>query len=152
VSLHDGDEAAKGLRVEMGRDDDATSIRKDEFEVGWGSGDRRDRVRQDGDREEMRVGTGGGAIVAGGGLGRAGLIEVLAEGMERDLAAAAELGLSQAAAAEILEEGVPAEIDGAASRHGVVSPTGPLAPPEESSPGVTRLCRCTSPDGHGRGA
>src|SRR4051812_43605052 len=68
VSLHDGDVAAKGLRVEMGRDDDSTSIRKDEFEVGWGGGDRRDRVRQDGDREEMRVGSGGGAIVAGGGL------------------------------------------------------------------------------------
>ena len=26
--------------------------------------------------------------------------------------------------------------------------TGPLAPLVESSPAVTRLCRCTSPDGH----
>ena len=54
------------------------------------------------------VGTGGGTIVAGGGLGRAGLVEVLSEGMKRDLAAAAELGLSQTAAAEIVEEGIPA--------------------------------------------
>jgi len=30
----------------------------------------------------------------------------------------------------------------------VFSPTGPLAPPVESSPEVTRLCRCTSPDAH----
>ena len=47
-------------------------------------------------------------IVAGGGLGRAGLVEVISEGVERDVAPAAELGLSQAATAEIVEEGVPA--------------------------------------------
>jgi hypothetical protein len=46
-------------------------------------------------------------MVAGGSLEAAGLEEVLSEGMERDLAAAAELGLSQAAAAEIIEVGVP---------------------------------------------
>jgi hypothetical protein len=68
--------------------------------------------------------------------------------MERDLAAAAELGVSQAATTEIVKHGLPAQIDGAGSRHGVVSRTGPLAPPESSSPGVTRLCRCASPDGH----
>src|SRR5262245_15356387 len=73
---------------------------------------------------------------------------MLAEGMKRDLAAAAELGVSQAAAAEIVEEGVPAEIDGKASGHGKFSLTGPLDPPVESSPVVTRLCRCTAPDGH----
>jgi hypothetical protein len=39
---------------------------------------------------------------------RAGSIEVLSQGMERDQATAAELGLSQTAAAEIVEEGVPA--------------------------------------------
>ena len=76
--------------------------------MGSGGRDRRDGIGKDGDREEVVVGTGGGTIVAGGGLGRAGLVEVLSEGMERDLAPAAELGLSQAAAAEIVEEGVPA--------------------------------------------
>jgi hypothetical protein len=68
--------------------------------------------------------------------------------MKRDLAAAAELGLSQTAAAEIIEEGIPAQIDDAASRHGVISLTGPLAPTVLSSRGATPLCRCTSPDGH----
>jgi hypothetical protein len=112
---------AEGPGVESRGDGDATSVGEDEFEVGGGGRDRRGRFGQDGDREEMRVGTGGGTIVAGGGLGWAGLVEMLSEGMERDLAPAAELGLSQAAAAELIEEGLPAEIDGTASRHGVVS-------------------------------
>jgi hypothetical protein len=54
------------------------------------------------------VRSGGGKMVAGGGLGGSGLVEVLSEGMERDPTAAAELGLGQAAAAEIVEEGLPA--------------------------------------------
>lgn len=57
---------------------------------------------------EVAVGTGGKAIVAGGGLGQEGLVEMLSEGVKRDLATAAELGLSQTAAAEIVEEGIPA--------------------------------------------
>jgi hypothetical protein len=91
-----------------GRDGDSTSLGKDEFEVGSVGRDRRVRVGKDGDREEVVVGTGGRTIVAGGGLGRAGLLEVLSEGMKRDLAAGAELGLSQTAAAEIIEDGIPA--------------------------------------------
>jgi hypothetical protein len=85
---------AEGPGVESRGDGDATSVGKDELEVGWGGRDRRGRIGQDGDGEEMSVGTGGGAIVAGGGPGRTWLVEVLPEGMERDLAAAAELGLS----------------------------------------------------------
>jgi hypothetical protein len=99
---------AEGLGVESRGDGDSTSVGEDELEVGWGGRDRRDGIGPDGDREEKMVGSGGGAIVAGGGLGRAGLVEVLSEGMERDLAPAAELGLSQAAAAEVIEEGFPA--------------------------------------------
>jgi hypothetical protein len=99
---------AEGPGVESRGDGDATSVGEDELEVGWGGGDRRGRIGPDGDGEEMTVSTGGGMIAAGGGLGRAGLVEVLSEGRERDLAAAAELGLSQAAAAEIIEEGLPA--------------------------------------------
>jgi hypothetical protein len=76
--------------------------------VGLGDRDRRDGIGQDSDREEMVVGTCGRTIVAGSGLGPAGLVEVLSKGMERDLAPAAELGLSQTAAAEIIEEGIPA--------------------------------------------
>jgi hypothetical protein len=70
--------------------------------------DRRDGIGEDGNREERVVGPGGRTIIAGGGLGRAGRVEVLSEGMERELATAAELGLSQPAAAEIVEEGLPA--------------------------------------------
>jgi hypothetical protein len=76
--------------------------------MGLGGRDRRDRIRKDGDREEVVVGTGRRTIVAGGGLGREGQVEMLSEGVKRDLAAAAELGLSQTAPAEIIEEGVPA--------------------------------------------
>jgi hypothetical protein len=121
LSLHDGDEMAEGPGVESRGDGDAPSVGEDELEVGWGGRDRWDGIRPDGDGEELGVGTGGGTIVAGGGPGRTWRVEVLSEGMERDPAAAAELGLSQPAAAEFIEEGLPAEIDGAASRHGVVS-------------------------------
>ena len=76
--------------------------------MGLRRGDRRDRIGTDGDREEMAVGRGGRTIVADGGLGRVGLVEVLSEGMERDLSAAAELGLSEPAAAELPDQGVPA--------------------------------------------
>ena len=76
--------------------------------MGLGGRDRRDGIGQDGDREEVVVGTGGRTIVAEGGLGRDGLVEVLSEGVKRDLTPAAELGLSQTAAAEIIEEGIPA--------------------------------------------
>jgi len=76
--------------------------------VGRGIGDRWGRIGEDGDREEVLVGGSGGTKIAGGGPGRLGLVEVLSEGMERDLTAAAELGLGQAAAAEIVEEGLPA--------------------------------------------
>jgi len=40
------------------------------------------------------VGTGGRTIVAEGGLGREELVEVVSEGVKRDLTTAAELGLS----------------------------------------------------------
>jgi hypothetical protein len=76
-------------------------------------GDRdrwRSEIGPDGDGDELRLGTGGGTILAVGGMGRMGRIEVLAEGMERD-PTAAEFGLSQPTAAESLEEGLPAEID-----------------------------------------
>jgi hypothetical protein len=106
--LHDGNETAESLGVESGRDGGSTSIGKDEFEVGLGDRDRRDGIGQDSDREEMVVGTCGRTIVAGSGLGPAGLVEVLSKGMERDLAPAADLGLSQTVAAEIIEEGIPA--------------------------------------------
>ena len=76
--------------------------------MGLRRGDRRDRIGTDGDREEMAVGRGGRTIVADGGLGRERLIEMLSEGVKRDLTPAAELGLSQTAAAEIIEEGIPA--------------------------------------------
>jgi hypothetical protein len=106
--LHKGDETAERLGVESGGDGDPTSIGKDEFEVGLGGRDRQDRIGKDGDREEVVVGTGGGPIVAGSGIGREGPVEMLSEGVKRDLATAAELGLSQAAPAEIIEKGVPA--------------------------------------------
>src|SRR5580693_6884048 len=77
ASLHDGNETAKGLGVESGRDGDSTSIGKDQFEAGLGGRDRRDGIGQDGDREEVVLGTGGGTIVAEGRLGRAGLVEGL---------------------------------------------------------------------------
>jgi hypothetical protein len=80
--LHDGDQTAKGLRVEPGGDGDPTSIGKDEFEVGSGGGGRQDRIGNDGDREEVVIGTGGRIIVAGGGLGCAGLTEVLSKRSE----------------------------------------------------------------------
>jgi hypothetical protein len=112
---------AEGLPVESRGDGDATPVGEDEFEVGWGGRARRGRIGPDGDREEMVVGTGGGTIIAGGGSGGTWRVEVLAEGMERDLAAAAEFGLGQTAAAEFLDEGLPAEIDGATARHGRVS-------------------------------
>jgi hypothetical protein len=96
------------LGVESGADGDPTSIGKDEFEVGLGGRNRQDRIRNDGDREKVVVGTGGRTIVARGGLGRKGLVEMLAEGVKRDLATAAELGLSQTAPAEIIEESIPA--------------------------------------------
>jgi hypothetical protein len=112
---------AEGVGVESRGDGDATPVGEDEFEVGRGGRERRGRIGQDGDREEWGVGAGGGTIIAGGGLGRAGLIEVLAEGMERDLSAAAEFSLGQTATAEFIEEGLPAKIDGAAARHGMVS-------------------------------
>src|SRR5262245_19487542 len=99
---------AEGPGVDSRGDGDATSVGEDELEVGWGGRDRRGRIGPDGDGEEMRVGIGGGTIVAGGELGRAGLVEALSEGMERDLAPAAGLGLSQIAAAEIVEQGLPA--------------------------------------------
>jgi hypothetical protein len=108
VPLHDGDEMAEGTGVESRGDGDPTSVGEDEFKVGWRGRARWGRIRQDGDREELRVGTGGGTIVAGGGPGRAGRVEMLAEGMERDLAPAAELGLSQPATAELIEERLPA--------------------------------------------
>jgi hypothetical protein len=76
--------------------------------VGRGIRARRGGIGPDGDGKEVVVGSGGGTIITGGGLGGAGLVEVLSEGVERDLAAAAELGLSQTATAEIIEEGVPA--------------------------------------------
>jgi hypothetical protein len=63
---------------------------------------------EDGDREEVVVGTEGRTIVVGGGRGREGPVEVLSEGVQRDLPTAAELGLSQTAPAEIIEEGIPA--------------------------------------------
>jgi len=75
--------------------------------MGLGGRDWQDRIRKDGDREEV-VGSGGKTIVAGGGIGRKGLVEMLSEGVKRDLATAAELGLSQTAAAEVIEEGIPA--------------------------------------------
>jgi hypothetical protein len=106
--LQDSDETAESLRVESGGDGDPTSIGQDEFEVGLGGRNRQDRIRNDGDREKVVVGTGGRTIVARGELGREGLVEMLAEGMKRDLATAAELGLSQTAPAEIIEEGIPA--------------------------------------------
>jgi hypothetical protein len=107
--LHDRDETAKGLGVETRRDGDSTSPGKDEFEVArWGGRGRWDRIGQDGDREERRGDTGRGTIVAGSGLGQAGRVEVLSEGVKRDLAPAAELGLSQTTPAEIIDEGVPA--------------------------------------------
>jgi hypothetical protein len=108
VPLHDGDEMAECPGVESRGDGDATSVGEDQFEVGGRGRDRGDRIGQDGDREEMRVGIGGGTSVDGRGLGRTWRVEVLSEGMERDLAAAAELGLSQTAAAELVEEGLPA--------------------------------------------
>ena len=84
--LHDGDETAEGLGVESGGDGDPTSLGKDEFEVGSGGGGRQDRIGNDGDREEVVIGTGGRTIVAGGGLGWARRIEVLSKGVKRDLA------------------------------------------------------------------
>lgn len=106
--LHNGDETAERLGVESASDGDPTSIGKDEFEVGLGGRDRQDRIGKDSDREEVVVGTGGGTIVAGSGIGREGPVEMLSQGVKRDLATAAELGLSQAAPAEIIEKGVPA--------------------------------------------
>ena len=76
--------------------------------MGLGGSGRRGGIGKDGNGEEVVMGTGGRAIVAGGGLGRARLIEVVPEGGERNVALAAELGLSQAASAEIVEDGVPA--------------------------------------------
>jgi hypothetical protein len=106
--LQDSNETAESLGVESGGDGDPTSIGKDKFEVGLGDGDRQDRIGKDGDREEVLFGAGGSTIVAGGGIGREGLVEMLSEGVKRDLATAAELGLSQTAPAEIIEEGIPA--------------------------------------------
>ena len=129
------------------RSDAVEHIAEDEFEVdgeavtdGIGSG-RMMTGRSEGvtlaeeGRRWRRAGTGGAGR---GAFGRSAA----------RLGAAAEPGLSQATAAEIVEEGVPAEIDGSASRHDVVSPTGPSGPPEKSSPEVTQFCRCTSLDGH----
>ena len=76
--------------------------------MGLGGRDRQDRIGKDGDREDVVVGTGGGTIVAGGGIGREGLVEMPSDGVKRDSATAAELGLSQTAPAEIIEEGIPA--------------------------------------------
>lgn len=73
---------------------------------------------------------------------------MLAEGVEWQVAPVAELGLAETAAAEIVAYRVPAQINGARSRHGGISLRGPLAPPVESSPGLTRHGRCASPDGH----
>jgi hypothetical protein len=73
---------------------------------------------------------------------------VFSEGVKRDLATAAELGLSQTVATEISEKGIPAWIDCAASRHGVISPTGSLTSPVQSSREVAPLCERTSPAGH----
>jgi hypothetical protein len=64
-------------------------------------------------------------MVRGCGLGRAGLVEALSEGVKGDPATAAELGVGQTAAAEISEEGIPAKIEGVAPGHGVFSLTGP---------------------------
>jgi hypothetical protein len=108
ASLHNSDEMAEGPGVESGGDGDPTSVGEDEFEVGPRGGAGRDGIGKDSDREEMAVGTGERTIVAGSAIGRGGLVEVLSEGVKRDLATAAELGLSQAAAAEIIEEGIPA--------------------------------------------
>jgi hypothetical protein len=47
-----------------------------------------------------------------------------------------------------VEDGIPAQINGAASRHGLISVTGPPAPTRESSRTVAQLSRCTPPDGH----
>jgi hypothetical protein len=99
---------AEGPGVESGGDGDPTSIGEDEFEVGSRGGARRDGIGKDSDREEMAVGTGERTIVAGSAISRGGLVEVLSEGVKRDLAKAAELGLSQTAPAEIVEEGIPA--------------------------------------------
>jgi hypothetical protein len=97
------------VRVESGRDGDSTSIGEDQFEVGSGDRERRDGIGQNGNREEVVVGTGGQTIIAGSGHrgGLAGLVEVLAEGMKRDLTLVAELRLSQTATAEVVEEGIP---------------------------------------------
>jgi len=67
---------------------------QDEFEVGLGGRDRQDRIGKDGDQEDVVVGTGGATIVAGGGIGREGLVEMPSEGVKRDLAMAAKLGWS----------------------------------------------------------
>ena len=85
---------------------------------------RKDGIGKDGDWEEAVIGTGGGVLVAAGGLGRGGaggrmlvavgrfgrgwLVEVISEGGERDVALATEVGLRQAAPAEIVDDGVPA--------------------------------------------
>ena len=66
--------------------------------MGLGGRDRRSGVGEDGDREEVVVGTAE--------MWTAGLVEMLTEGMERDLVAAAKLGLSQATTAEVIEEGI----------------------------------------------
>ena len=75
---------AEGLGVEAGCDGDPTSIAQEQFEVGSGGGGGGDGIGEDGDGEEVVVGTGGGTMVAGGGLGRVGLVEVFSEGMEGD--------------------------------------------------------------------
>src|SRR5579883_2788613 len=81
-ALHSGDETAEGLGIESGSDGDATPVGEDELEVGRGIADRWGGIGEDGDREEVGIGRGGGTMIAGGGPGWLGLVEVLPEGME----------------------------------------------------------------------
>jgi len=84
----------KSLGVESRGDSDPTSIGKDQFETGLGGIGRRGGLGKDGDGEKMVGSTGGSAIIAEGGFRWVRLIEVISEGVKRDLALAAELGLS----------------------------------------------------------
>ena len=54
------------------------------------------------------VGTGGSTSVAGGGLGRLRLVEVMSKGGKRDVALETKVGWRQAAAAEIADDSVSA--------------------------------------------
>lgn len=122
------DELTKGGGIEAGCDGDGESVFEDELEWVSGADGGGSGIGEDGDGDEPRGDACDGGEVGVGRLRGGRLIEVLAEGMDRDAAAAAELGVGEAAASEIAEECVPAEVEDVSAGHGVISRTGTSAP------------------------